>query len=144
MGFVTCWVIQEKEGVAMAKTRYAAKKVGENYVLVPQGPQQELARGLWFAGGLVTSFIGYHRGGVVGLAVTLAGAGMMWRGVTGCNPVGNLLPQHPEEKRRAPHHTPSHRHDWKDTGQMPEDPVDEAAMESFPASDPPSTVRSMP
>src|SRR5436305_1706522 len=44
--FCTRLPILQKEG-HMARPHYTAKKVGDQYVFVPQGPQQELARGIW-------------------------------------------------------------------------------------------------
>jgi len=123
----------------MAKKRFEAKKIGDQYVLVPKGQGQECARCTMTAAGAIVALLGLRRGGLLGLVLTGAGAGMMFRGVMGYNALSRIFPAHQGGKSGDSTLTPSHHHDWKSTAQLPADEIDEAAMESFPASDPPSS-----
>jgi hypothetical protein len=125
----------------MANKRFAAKKVGDQYVLVPQGGGQELTRTLCAVGGITAAFFGLRRGRLSGLLITLFGVGWAYKGFTGRNPIEQVLCERPGGRHGDPRQTPSHQGDWKETAQLPADDLDEAAMESFPASDSPAPVR---
>lgn len=118
--------------------RYEAKKVGDQYVIVPQAENEEMNRVAWSAGGLLVGLIGLKRGGVTGLALAAAGGLMMHRGIMGYNLLSKLVCDNAGGKSGDPTQTPSYHHDWKRTDQVPADEVEEAAMESFPASDAPA------
>jgi hypothetical protein len=125
----------------MANKRFSAKKVGDQYVLVPQGAGQEMQRGLCTVSGSLLAILGLKRGGFLGLLMTVFGAGWAYHGITGRNPIAQLLCEKPGGKLGDSSQTPSHQGDWKETEQLPADNIDEAAMESFPASDPPAPAR---
>ncbi len=122
----------------MANKRFVAKKVGDQYVLVPQGKDQEMCRVAWGAGGALLALMGKHRGGLLGLGAMALGGGMVYRGVMGYSPLKAILSDQRRGQSGDPKQTPSYHHDWKGASQVPIDEVDEAAMESFPASDPPA------
>ena len=70
--------------------------------------------------------------------MTAAGAELMFHGIMGYSALSRIFQEPRGGKQGDSNLTPSHHHDWKSTEQLPADEVDEAAMESFPASDPPS------
>lgn len=131
----------------MITPRYLAKRIGNDYVLVRvDAPELATRLGIAAAGILLLGW-GARQNGLTGVAATLAGAAITYRGWTGENPL-DLLPKIRDRLMGAqgsedstsgpsyPHNVPGR------SKQMPEDQVDEAAMESFPASDPPASHRS--
>ena len=132
-----CALKQVQPRKIMANKRFTAKKVGDQYVLVPQGTQQELSRGACGVASTLAIVLGLKRGGMLGMLFTVAGMGGVYHALTGRSPIG-FLGARPGGRHGDPSQSPSHQNDWKETGQLPADAVDEAAMESFPASDPPA------
>ena len=119
---------------------YIVKRIGSQYVPVLQGPSPSCCNpALLIWGGLLAAY-GLKRGGWLGAAGLVAGTEMVAHAALGYGPL-RIIPSW--FRNRAPSGnpglSPSYQNDYAGrAAQLPADGVDEASMESVPASDAPA------
>ena len=125
----------------MATPTYVAQKVGDKYILVPKDDATQ--RPLWGLAGGLLFLSGFTRRSDFGLVMMAAGAAMVYRGATGLSPWYRFFSgRDSRDGEDRPEGGPTYQHPGAGIRQAPADEVDEASMESFPASDPPALLRS--
>jgi hypothetical protein len=137
-----------RQEASMFTPAYVIRRVGSEYVIVRVDTPIVMLRVGTGATGLGLIGHGLLRGGWIGALTSLVGGLLAYHGVTGRDPtraIQSWLMQ--RGPRHGPHSaTPSAAKSLPagDKVQLPSDPVEEASMESFPASDPPASRRTDP
>ena len=121
---------------------FVAKKIGDEYVLVPKNPPATPQGAALLVAGGAFALAGLAMRGVRGLVLTAAGGCFIYQGLCGHSIFTRLLCPHRRDRglRDDAKQSPSFQNDVIPAKQAPQDEVDEASMESFPASDPPAKM----
>jgi hypothetical protein len=122
----------------MNTPRYVAVKVGDRFEFRRSDAQGQATRTGVIAGGGLLAIVGLSQRGLLGWALAGIGAGVCYYGVTGRNPLARWMCADDCAPSGDPTEAPSYQHDLHKAPQQPADVIDEASMESFPASDSPS------
>gem|GEM_PF-2533900 len=125
----------------MLTPSYVARKVGTDYMLVRVDPHGVALRaGAAVAGVFIAANASKGRG-LSRIIASAAGAALAYYGWTGRNPADLLARNRARHGRPA--QSPSSGGDIRgERVQIPSDRLEEALMESFPASDPPASGNS--
>jgi len=113
----------------MVRPHYVTQRVGDEYVLVRVDPVGHVGRCVSGALGTALAARGLRRGG---LFCSLAGAALLYHAFTGRDPLNLILSKAPV-KHGDDKDSPSFPGEAS-SRQLPNDAVDEASMESFPAA----------
>ena len=133
----------------MPAQTFVVKRVGDHYELQRSDAASKTEGSCWAVGGAAAILYGLTRGGFIGKLVTLAGFFGVYHGYMSsnmsCCKTGLTRERRSGTGATAPSYHQEHEHDPRGTSvkQTPVDELEEAVMESFPASDPPASSRSV-
>lgn len=121
----------------MATRIYTATDGTDDVRLNHLGTIPDVDKALKVAAGGLLVWHGLRSAGIVSAVFTLGGAAVLAKTITGKS-LGEFL----NFNGRPAGDAPSYRDEGRVAAQEPSDVIEEASMESFPASDPPASHRS--
>jgi hypothetical protein len=124
-----------KEQPRMAKRSYVALKVGDSYHILPRMPSSQPQHLLMVGAGAFLGVLGFRQRGMIGGLLLAAGGLLVASGLTGTDMIRRLGALC---RRRHDDGGPSYANQNPKIRQTAMDDVEEASMQSFPASDAPA------
>jgi len=131
----------------MSTPNYVVKKIGDRYMPVLEDPYPRITRATYIGWSGLLFCLGSHRRGMTKTLLCLSGIALAAHVACDCDWVSNLRAAWADRDRGRDgkrSQSPSHQHHDASgrRSQVASDVVEEQAMESFPASDPPARTAS--